>query len=744
MNPIAYRTTSMAIKTLSNLSKARVALHGTEHIPRGANIFVINHFTRLETVLMPYYLHKLVKKPIWSLAGAEFFVGALGRFMDSVGAVSTRDPHRDRLIIKTLLTNEADWIIFPEGRMVKNKKIFEKGRFIVSYAGGHHPPHTGAANLALRTEFYRQRFLRLSQHASPEVDRLLALFNLDTLPDVSTRETFIVPVNLTYYPLRARVNILNKLAKRLMEAVPERVTEELMTEGSMLISGVDIDIRFGKPIAVAPFLHDRHIIKDITNPDPFDFDDPLKSLPRIRRAARRMMQCYMADIYALTTVNHDHVFASLLKHGIGRRVDLEDMRRRAFLSIYQGVFRSPVYLHTSLQENQNHLLLDDRYSKLADFLTVAMETGVVQYLPPDLIKDRRKLKTIFDFHRARIDNPVAVMANEVEPLTALQKKISRLCLTPRFRLRSRIFKCLHQKALHDFETDYRRYHLPDESKPMEIGRPLLIRGRSRKMGVLLCHGYMAAPAEVRTLARYLGDKGYWVYAPRLRGHGTAPEDLARCLYQDWIRSVEEGYLLIRNCCARVVLGGFSTGAALVLELAARVGGLAGVFAVATPLRLQYAASKLAPVVDTWNRLMGRVQWEEAKKEFVVNRPENPDINYIRNPIAGVRELERLMDHVEPRLTDITMPALVVQSRSDPVVHPKGSQRIFELIRSTDKQYVMFDFKRHGILLGEGSVRVHEVIGGFVDRLRADPGQPPPALLPVAGADTAGQVDQIPK
>ncbi len=50
---------------------------------------------------------------------------------------------------------------------------------------------------------------------------------------------------------------------------------------------------------------------------------------------------------------------------------------------------------------------------------------------------------------------------------------------------------------------------------------------------------MAAPAEVKELARALGRMGYWVYAPRLKGHGTAPEDLATRKFADWIESVDE-------------------------------------------------------------------------------------------------------------------------------------------------------------------------------------------------------------
>jgi len=101
------------------------------------------------------------------------------------------------------------------------------------------------------------------------------------------------------------------------------------------------------------------------------------------------------------------------------------------------------------------------------------------------------------------------------------------------------------------------------------------------------------------------------------------------------------------------------------------------------------------------------------KEFIENTPENPHINYLRNPIAGIRELERLMDVVEKGLADIHSPALVVQSQQDPVVDPKGSRKAFEKISSDDKQYILFNFKRHGIVLGKGSDRVHRMIGAFV-------------------------------
>src|SRR5210317_2112209 len=272
MNRFAYRTTGLAIKAISNLSKTNITIHGQENIPEGSIIFVINHFTRLETVLMPYQIFTLTKVPVWSLADYGLFTGALAGYLEKVGAVSTKDPDRDRLIVKSLLTGEANWIIFPEGRMVKNKKIFEKGQFMISWAGGKHPPHTGAATLAIRTEFYRQRLRRLSEEKPDEAEYLMELFHIESLEPVLNRYTYIVPVNLTYYPIRAQENILSNLASRLMDGLSDRVMDELMTEGSMLFSGVDIDIRFGDPILIGGCLECTIIETDIRANRRINFD----------------------------------------------------------------------------------------------------------------------------------------------------------------------------------------------------------------------------------------------------------------------------------------------------------------------------------------------------------------------------------------------------------------------------------------------------------------------------------------
>ncbi len=716
MKPFAYKTTSLAIKAIYNLSRANINLHGKENVPESNSIFVINHFTRIETFLMPYVISKLTGRPVWSLADYTLFEGTFGKFLETVGALSNKNPDRDRLIIRTLLTGETSWIIFPEGRMIKDKKLVEKGKFMVYSAGGMRPPHTGAATLAMRTEFYRRRILTLSETKPEEAKRLTDLFRIDSIEEISPHQTTIVPVNITYYPVRTKENVLSKLAASIVENIPERVIEEIMTEGTMLLKGVDIDIRFGKPIDIKERLTHRMIKKDLTQTASFDFDDPIPSRSIMRKEAMKLMQEYMSAIYDMTTINYDHLFASLLKKTWYRRLDHNFLKRRVFLIISELISKHDLYLHTDLMNDQVHLLTDDRYEKYDNFIQIALETGVLEKTGDILQLKNERFSAISDFHRIRIENPVAVLANCVEPLEDIQKIIWKYARMPDYWIRKKLAGLIINKEMDDFEQDYRTYYIPGETKGLNIGSPFLLEKKHTKKGVLLIHGYMAAPEEVRALAEYLYGLGLTIYAPRLKGHGTAPEDLAIRSYEDWMESVEKGYAIISSMCERIVVGGFSTGAGLALELVSRLPQIKGVFAVNPPIKLQDFSSRFVPAVDVWNSIMKKMKIKSITKEFISNNPEHPHINYTRNPISGIRELERLMEKLNDKLEDIIIPAMVVQGKRDPVVNPDGSRQLFENLGSKDKTYELLDFDRHGIIMDKGSEEVHKIIGEFINRV----------------------------
>ncbi|MBW1815491.1 MAG: 1-acyl-sn-glycerol-3-phosphate acyltransferase, partial [Deltaproteobacteria bacterium] len=506
-------------------------IHGEENIPSGSKIFVINHFTRMETLLIPYQIDRLIDVPVWSLADYGLFKGALASILDKVGAISTKNPDRDLLMVKSLLTGEAAWVIFPEGRMVKNKKIVEKGRFMISYAGGKHPPHTGAATLALRTEFYRQRLRHLSEQNSDEAKRLLDLFKIDSVNDIMDKTTSIVPINLTYYPIRAQENIL-----------------------------------IGKPINVNEYLKAPKIIEDVVSAKQINFEDALPSINMMRKSALNIMQEYMTAIYGMTTINHDHLFASILRMMTFKKIDEDDLKRRVFLAATEGFDKKGMNIHSSIDMDQIHLITDDRYNKFKDFITMAQEKDLVHTKGKRIIKNKSRIASVLEFHTSRIENPIAISANEVEPLQLLQKCIKRLSRKSKNKIQKMVVEKIKERSLLQYHEDYENFYVKGESKDKSVGMPFLIKGKKKAIGVVLVHGYMAAPLEVRELALYLGKRGVWVYVPRVKGHGTSPDDLATRAYSDWIDSVDEGYAIISNLCDKVVVGGFSNGAGLALDL----------------------------------------------------------------------------------------------------------------------------------------------------------------------------------
>ncbi|WP_051305469.1 alpha/beta fold hydrolase [Desulfogranum mediterraneum] len=718
MNRSAYLTTGLAIKTLSRLSKARIAIHGQEHLPDAPVVFVINHFTRIETFLLPYHLFVLTGTPIWSLANADLFQGGFAHFLELVGAVSTRDPLRDELIIKTLLTGEANWIIFPEGSMIKTKKIMHGSNYMVANPKGMRQPHTGAATLALRTELFRRYLLLHAQKGSPQVGCTLDYLELKSLEEVLGKSPMIVPVNLTYYPIRAHENFASTLAEKMIKDVSGRLLEELMTEGTMLFSGVDLDIRFGPPIDVAAALDAAISDRSLLDSSFSSFIGAPFFSASLRKAGKALMQRYMHSIYTMTTVNHEHLFAAFLRMYPYKKIKVSDLQRRVYYGslLLQRTANQEIYLHKSLQEDQSHLVSDDRFAKCDNFFQLARDKGIVSQEGEMLVRDRSKLSAPVSFHRGRIDNPVEVIANEVEPLKILQKVVFSLAWQPDFLIRLTLSRYLLRKAREEYQRALLQWgdQSPFAAKPQPQRFYPSLR---RRTGIVLVHSYLANPGEVEQFGRYLRGLGYWVYLPRLAGHGTCAADLAQYHYQDWLNGVEQGYALLRNLCSRVVLGGLSVGGCLALHLASRVSDLAGVFSLAAPSRLKDYSSRFMPSRDVRQQMVRTMKGTSAEKQFLAFSADQPHINYSHNPVHGIREVGRLLEDLRPRLAKVTTPTLLIHGAQDSLVSAKGSRRLFEGLGSRRKEYCLLGTDRHILTQGDDREQVLAKVRCFLAQVR---------------------------
>jgi len=716
MNKFAFNATSFAIKQLYHLSKANVIVNGEENIPQGSIIFTINHFTRVETLILPYHIQKITGKSVWSLAHYSLFNGPVADFLTKAGAVSTRDPKRDELIINKLLTGKGDWIIFPEGAMIKSKKVVSSdGDFSISFGEDAHRPHTGAASFALRSEFYRQR-LNLLKYEDPEMlEKIKAQFGVDE--DICyDSKTYIVPVNLTYYPIRARENAINHFLSYLMQTIPERVNEEVMTEGAMLLDGVDIDIRFGHAIDISEYLEDEIIQNDIKSKTWYGVDDIIPSVNLLRNKATELMYRYMNGIYNLTTINHDHIFSSILKNFPFDEIDIDDFKRRAFLVLSKNIQSERLFFHNSVAKNQIDLLTDDRYEKFSEFLKFCQEKGLVERKENILQIIREKFFIPDNDTDIRLINPVIVFANEVEPLIPLAALVERISKESFLNVKRRVISYLLEKPVSQFRKDYTHYigessdFIPDE----ELGMPFYLKKFNFKKGIVLLHGFLSSPQEMRPLGEFLHEKGFNVYSVRFKGHGTSYENLKDADMQSWLDSAEEAIAMMQLDCDDIFLCGISLGAAVALILGAKLECIKGITAIAPPVSfINYTHSVV--VNDGVKGFIDKLLFKKDLR-FVHAFCQYPKITYSKFTPESKVEMTKISDRMFSTLYHVKKPVFVMQSSRDHIVSSKSATLTYERIGYENKSLLYVNAQNHSIINSKESGFVFNMIKSFMDNI----------------------------
>jgi esterase/lipase len=265
-----------------------------------------------------------------------------------------------------------------------------------------------------------------------------------------------------------------------------------------------------------------------------------------------------------------------------------------------------------------------------------------------------------------------------------------------------------------FLKEYKENYSAGESKPPDIGMPFFLHAPESDTGVILIHGLMAAPEEVRPWAIFMREKGLTVYAPRLSGHGTSSRDLSVRNYNDWLDSVDRGHAILKTCCKKIMVAGFSTGAGLALQsVILKPHDFEAVIAISAPLRFKSFSSRFAETLNGFNNFCNIVGMSSFAMEFMKNDADNPHINYLRCPVSSFVQVKKLMKKVRWSLPDILIPALVIQAKNDPKVAPESGPAIFKRLGTDKKHFSWIDYDRHGIVRGEIAREVFKEVESFL-------------------------------
>ena len=195
-------------------------------------------------------------------------------------------------------------------------------------------------------------------------------------------------------------------------------------EGTVLSKGTDIDIRLGDPIEVREYMNNSEFSKLLTCSD--DDIEKLELNPRsaFNEAARRLMLDYMAEIYNLTTINLDHIFATLIRHQKGNQFTERAYRNRIFLSGRQILTSCNQPTHGLLKRTYRNILFEDPNPKFEDFMKVCLKENILIPKIPYYAKNQLLKRGRSNFHSVRMKELTYVIANEIEPLKDINAIIS--------------------------------------------------------------------------------------------------------------------------------------------------------------------------------------------------------------------------------------------------------------------------------------------------------------------------------
>ena len=330
---LLYDATLGFVKVVKLITNAHVNIKGLENIKTNTtNIFIANHFSRIETLLIANIIYKKSAIQVRALADHSIFVDKTKEYFKNIGLVDVADKKRDIIILNDLIEGKNNWLIFPEGKMVKNKK--------------HTYIHTGASVLALEAYLLQEEY-KLIKHNSEKVKQFKQDNNIYEDCIFSNQEINICPISINYVDLRNDKNYISNSFK----TNSQRLNEEIIIESNMLLHS-DIVMNILEPISIKEYVK-KYNFDDIVKNKKFIFDNIRLDLTKET----------IKSIYQNISISIEHIVALLLWFYPNSQISLKDFKNILFC--ISSLIRNKNYnLHTSIENELLELVISKKYEPL--------------------------------------------------------------------------------------------------------------------------------------------------------------------------------------------------------------------------------------------------------------------------------------------------------------------------------------------------------------------------------------------
>jgi carboxylesterase len=247
-------------------------------------------------------------------------------------------------------------------------------------------------------------------------------------------------------------------------------------------------------------------------------------------------------------------------------------------------------------------------------------------------------------------------------------------------------------------------------------QPFLLTGSNPDHACLLLHGLGGGAYEMQPLGEYLHRQGLTVQVLLYPGHDHPADKMPASTWQQWYAQILAAYEQLSKTYRQVSLVGFSTGCPLALHLAAN-----------RPVAKLALLSPYFLIRREWFYLMPVENYIYALDWLIkdvprlrlpifdpaMHRAAMETIFFRTFNIASVRSAMALIELVKPELSQVTNPALIVQSRKDTIVDPSGAEYLEQELGSTDKKLLWLDHSDHVVSLDREREQVFRAVGNFL-------------------------------